>query len=146
MIIFSLRNNTFDSLRNTSLRNLSFSTIYDNLYSPLSSVNLTQPLSRRRRGGGKKQVRSKVSNKEGRALAKKERTLTFRYKQIQAYLTQKKNTTVSSQENHSRKTNPVVRSILHSFLSPFPRDIYPDNDDENNDEEKDRGDDYDSRE
>lgn len=138
----------FVSLRNTSLRNLSFSTIYDNSYSPLSSVNLTYPLSRRRRGG-KKQVRSKVSNKEGRAIAKKERTLTFRYKQIQAHLTQKKNTTVSSQENHSRKTkgkvatNPVVRSILHSFLSPFPRDIYPDDDEE---KEIERGDDFDSLE
>ena len=138
----------FVTLRNTSLRNLSFSTIYDNSYSPLSSVNLTYPLSRRRRGG-KKQVRSKVSNKEGRAIAKKERTLTFRYKQIQAYLTPKKNTTVISQENHSRKTkatNPVVRSILHSFLSPFPRDIYPDDDDNDEEKEIERGDDFDSLE
>ena len=122
----------FVSLRNISLRNLSFATIYDHSHSPLSSVNLTYPLisRRRRRGGGgsgngRNQVRSKVSNKEGRAIAKKERTLTFRYKQIEAYLTRKKNTSSRDSHNKKRVTDPVVRSILHSFLSPFPRDIYP---------------------
>ena len=112
------------SSRNISLRNLSFSTIYDTAHSPLSSVDLTYPVFRRRRGG-KKQVRSKVSNKEGRAIAKKDRTLTFRYKQIEAYLTRKKSASSRESSDGQGKDHPVVRSILHSFLSPFPRDIYP---------------------
>jgi hypothetical protein len=87
-------------------------------------VNLTYPVFRRRRGG-KKQVRSKVSNKEGRAIAKKDRTLTFRYKQIEAYLTRKKSASSRESSDGQGKDHPVVRSILHSFLSPFPRDIYP---------------------